>query len=136
MGSTVRLIDSENGKGILDLGLPEEESSMALERLEFEFIGEPGKEGSNPGVLHVGHVMSGDLEILAEPMPDNPLVTKIHVTTGAIGFGDVWRRVIDEFMDSHDMWGYEIWINDDGATPAVVKLRLWQLVRELPGKHS
>lgn len=107
---------------------------MALERLEFEFVGEPENGGWDWEYLHIGHVMSGDLEILAERLPAEADVTRIHVTTGAVGFGSVWQMVIDEFMTTHEVYGCEIWINDDGATPAVVKLRLWQLVKEMSAK--
>lgn len=107
---------------------------MALERLEFEYMGESQDGGDDWEHLHLGHVMSGDLEILAERLPAGANVTRIHVTTGAVGFGAVWQMVIDEFMATHEMRGYEIWINDDGATPAVVKLRLWQLAREMSKK--
>lgn len=107
---------------------------MALERLEFEFIRESEDERNDWEYLHIGHVMSGDLEILAERLPSDANVTRIHVTTGAVGFGDVWQMVIDEFMATHRIGGCEIWINDDGATPAVVKLRLWQLAREMSAK--
>ncbi len=107
---------------------------MALERLEFEYTGEPEEKRNGWEYLHVGHVMSGDLEILAERLPAQANASKIHVTTSAVGFGSVWQMVIDEFMATHKARGCEIWINDDGATPAVVKLRLSQLVREMSAK--
>jgi len=102
--------------------------------LEFEYTGKPEEKRDGWEYLHVGHVMSGDLEILAERLPDKADVTRIHVTTSAIGFGKVWQMVIDEFMATQRVHGCEIWINDDGATPAVVKLRLSQLVREMSVK--
>ena len=42
---------------------------MALERLEFEYLGPAEKGKRDWEYIHIGHVMSGDLEILAEPMP-------------------------------------------------------------------
>lgn len=109
---------------------------MALERLEFEYLGPAEKGKRDWEYIHIGHVMSGDLEILAEPMPHEPGVTQFHVTTSAVGFGSVWQMVIDEFMATHKVRACEIWINDDGATPAVVKLRLAQLAKEMSREKS
>jgi malonate decarboxylase delta subunit len=107
---------------------------VALERLEFEYTGVPEEKRDGWDYLHVGHVMSGDLEILVERLPAQANVSRIRITTSAVGFGSVWQMVIDEFMATRKVCGCEIWINDDGATPAVVKLRLSQLAREMSVK--
>ncbi len=75
---------------------------MALERLEFEFIGEPENGENDWGVSSYRACnVRGDLEILAERLPAQANVTRIHVTTSAVGFGSVWQMVIDEFMATH-----------------------------------
>jgi malonate decarboxylase delta subunit len=76
---------------------------------------------------HVGVVGSGDLEVLLEPSQDE----QAHVTvrTSADGFGEVWQAVLDRFFDRNDL-AAAIEINDSGATPGTVALRLAQAVEE------
>ena len=75
------------------------------------------------GRTHVGVVGSGDLEILLEPSPDQQ--AHVAVTTSVDGFGTVWRNVLDRFFARFD-GAAAIEINDFGATPGVVMLRLEQ----------
>ncbi|MGO4731113.1 malonate decarboxylase subunit delta [Paenibacillus sp. 2KB_22] len=72
---------------------------------------------------HVGIVGSGDLEVLLEPSSDHR--TKVFVRTGSEGFGQTWRAVMDRFFTVHDV-SARVTINDFGATPGVVALRLAQ----------
>jgi malonate decarboxylase delta subunit len=76
---------------------------------------------------HVGVVGSGDLEILLEPSPDQ----QAHVTvrTSAEGFGETWEAVLDRFFARNDLIA-AVEINDSGATPGTVALRLAQAVEE------
>ena len=76
---------------------------------------------------HVGVVGSGDLEVLLEPSPDQ----RAHVTvrTSAEGFGEVWEAVLDRFFARNDL-AAAVEINDSGATPGTVALRLAQAVEE------
>jgi malonate decarboxylase delta subunit len=80
-----------------------------------------------PGRAHVGVVGSGDLEVLLEPSPDE----RAHVTvrTSADGFGEVWEAVLDRFFARNDL-AAAVEINDSGATPGTVALRLAQAVEE------
>jgi malonate decarboxylase delta subunit len=74
---------------------------------------------------HVGVVGSGDLEILFEPI--NGQRASVRVRTSVDGFDVVWRRVLEDFFASHPVAGrYEL--NDFGATPEVVRLRLLQVL--------
>ncbi len=78
-----------------------------------------------PRQAHVGVVGSGDLEVLLEPSSDRQ--AHIVVRTSVDGFGSVWKAVLDGlFADYHGAAGIEI--NDFGATPGVVALRLEQAV--------
>ena len=76
---------------------------------------------------HVGVVGSGDLEVLLEPSQDK----QAHVTvrTSADGFGEIWKAVLDRFFARNDL-AAAIEINDAGATPGTVALRLAQAVEE------
>jgi malonate decarboxylase delta subunit len=73
--------------------------------------------------VHVGVVASGDLEVLLEPSGE-PLA-KVMVTTSVDGFGNVWKNVLDRFF-GHFKGAVAIEINDFGATPGLVMLRLEQ----------
>jgi len=78
--------------------------------------------------VHVGVVGSGDLEVLLEPSPDGR--THVTVTTSVPGFGAVWKNVLDRFFSRFD-GAAAIEINDFGATPGVVMLRLEQAAEAL-----
>ena len=80
-----------------------------------------------PRRAHVGVVGSGDLEVLLEPSSDE----RAHVTvrTSADGFGEVWEAVLDRFFARNDL-AAAVEINDSGATPGTVALRLAQAVEE------
>lgn len=81
-----------------------------------------------PPVL-VGVVGSGNLEVLIEPAAGADC--SIRVETSARGFGSIWQAVIEDFHRRHSLAGVRISINDMGATPAVVSLRLDQAASEL-----
>ena len=74
---------------------------------------------------YVGVVGSGDLEILLEPTDDRKASVRVRTTVD--GFDVVWRKVLDAFFSHHPVAGrYEL--NDFGATPGVVGLRLLQVL--------
>jgi malonate decarboxylase delta subunit len=72
-----------------------------------------------------GVVSSGNLEILVEPAA-NPAACEVRVNTSAHGFRDIWEAVLRDFAQRHSVGGLNLSINDAGATPAVVSLRLDQ----------
>jgi malonate decarboxylase delta subunit len=72
---------------------------------------------------HVGVVGSGDLEILLEPSPDQH--AHVLVNTSVDGFEPVWKNVLESFFSRFDC-AASIEINDFGATPGTVMLRLEQ----------
>jgi malonate decarboxylase delta subunit len=106
---------------------------MPLEQIDFEHVGnwEPGL-GRKPewDTSHVGFVGSGDLEILAKRLSGALTESRVHITTSVVGYETLWKRVISGFLERHRLEGLEMWINDNGATPAVVRLRLEQLLQE------
>jgi malonate decarboxylase delta subunit len=76
----------------------------------------------------VGVNASGNLEVLVERvLPDTECV--VEVTTAITGFRDVWQAVIADFFDRSSPGGLRFSINDGGARPDVVTLRLLQGVR-------
>lgn len=72
---------------------------------------------------HVGVVASGDLEVLVEPADGARL--RVIVTTSVDGYGLVWSSVIERFAHRHRA-AAAVEINDFGATPGMVMLRLEQ----------
>ena len=76
---------------------------------------------------HVGVVGSGDLEILLQPPGDGDPADRadVRVRTSVTGFDTVWREVLERFFSRTALAGR--WeLNDFGATPGVVNLRLRQ----------
>lgn len=79
---------------------------------------------------HVGVVGSGDLEILLEPgaaggsggAADH---AQVRVRTSVEGFDEVWQATLERFFARTPVLG-DWELNDAGATPALVTLRLQQ----------
>lgn len=76
-----------------------------------------------------GVVGSGDLEVLLEPRPAGSL--QVSVTTSVNGMGPVWQAQLDRLFGTRLWPAAAIEINDFGATPAVVRLRLEQAFESL-----
>ena len=95
-----------------------------MEKLEFKFKTETNQL-RNFNVT-AGVVNSGNLEILLEKYSE-PDGTGVIVNTTVPGFKVIWQAVIQDFIDKYAMGGCHLIINDCGATPAVVSLRLRQL---------
>jgi len=96
-----------------------------MERLQFRFDG--GRRATARDACIVGVVASGNLEVLIEPAQESDTCA-IEISTAANGFGDVWRAVMADFFERHRVSGIRISINDAGATPAIVALRLDQAI--------
>ena len=74
---------------------------------------------------HVGIVGSGDMEVLMEPSDSG--AAHVTILTSVNGFGNSWKAVFDRFFASYE-GAVRIHINDAGATPGSVMLRLQQAV--------
>jgi malonate decarboxylase delta subunit len=73
----------------------------------------------------VGVVASGNCEALFERvLPSDEVV--VEIATAVTGFADVWGLVVASFVERASPGGARISINDGGATPDVVTLRLLQ----------
>ena len=97
-----------------------------MEQLRFRFEGGQRVGVATPARL-VGVVASGNLEVLIEPAPSDPACA-IEISTAANGFGAIWHAVMTDFHARHRLSGVRVSINDAGATPAIVTLRLDQAV--------
>jgi malonate decarboxylase delta subunit len=95
-----------------------------MESLHYEFAGTRRVAGFAP--VLVGVVGSGNLEVLVEPAAADAGVCRFSVETSARGFGAIWEAVLRDFQQRHGFQGLRVSINDMGATPAVVSLRLDQ----------
>jgi malonate decarboxylase delta subunit len=90
-----------------------------VETLNFEYQA----KGRLTRRVHVGVVGSGDLEVLLEPS-DQP-TAQVRVRTSVDGYAPVWKAVLDRFFAGFEQ-AARVEINDFGATPGTVTLRLEQ----------
>jgi malonate decarboxylase delta subunit len=96
-----------------------------MEKLVFEFdAGTPALGRSLAGV-----VGSGDLEVLVEP--NTAERTVVSITTSVDGFGKVWEAVLARMLGQGELPAVRIEINDFGATPGVVRMRIAQAFEAL-----
>ena len=103
-----------------------------METLQFEFrgAGAEGARASKRGApVLVGVAASGNLEVLVEPAALDG-ACQVEISTAATGFAAVWRAVLDDFFERAAPADLKFSINDVGATPAVVSLRLDQAIEE------
>ncbi len=99
-----------------------------METLTFRFENGNRRSGAQP--LLVGVVSSGNLEVLMEPAALGG-ACEIEVKTAAVGFGPIWNAVVADFHARWPLADTRISINDMGATPAVVSLRLDQAAESM-----
>lgn len=91
-----------------------------MERITLEYpAGAPAA-----GRAAVGVVASGDLEVLLEPNAAGH--TRIAITTSVKGMGRTWAAVLERVLTAKTLPAAKIEINDFGATPGVVRMRVEQ----------
>lgn len=97
-----------------------------MENLLYEL--KSAQTGGTRALALVGVVASGNLEILLErrEAPDRCV---IEIATPAHGFAELWAAVAEDFAARSAAGGLRITINDGGARPDMVALRLAQGVR-------
>jgi malonate decarboxylase delta subunit len=101
-----------------------------METLHFTFSG--GSRCIMPTPSLLGVVSSGNLEVLIEPAAlDGRCDIEVH--TAAHGFDEIWKAVMTAFQERWQLTDTRIAINDMGATPAVVSLRLDQAAEAVTG---
>jgi len=102
-----------------------------LELLNYRHTGQQRALGSIRQAL-VGVVASGNLEVLVERvLPEGEC--EVDIRTAAEGFGEIWQLVIADFVARRSPGGLKFSINDGGARPDIVSLRLAQAVRAVEG---
>jgi malonate decarboxylase delta subunit len=99
-----------------------------MEHLEYEFG--PYAPASGAANTLVGVVGSGNMEVLFEPRPLGGMM-RFVIDTSISGFDPTWRAVLENFAERHRVGDLLVTINDAGATPSVVALRLAQAAEEL-----
>ena len=75
-----------------------------------------------------GVVGSGDLEVLLEPNVNG--MTTISISTSVNGKGPVWGALLNRIFTAALLPAVRIEINDCGATPGVVRMRIEQALDE------
>jgi malonate decarboxylase delta subunit len=103
-----------------------------METLRFNFS---GGQRRIDGARLVGVVGSGNLEILIEQRPLSG-ACEVEISTAAHGFGPIWEAVVRDFHQRWQLADVHVSINDMGATPAVVNLRLDQAAESITGSIS
>jgi malonate decarboxylase delta subunit len=93
-----------------------------MEQIEFHY---PAARRAVKRRAHVGVVGSGDMEVIFEPSVQDG--ARVSITTSVNGYRDTWKAVLDRFFSRFD-GAVKIHINDAGATPGSVLLRLEQAV--------
>ena len=91
-----------------------------MEHLKFDY---PSAKRRVAKKAHVGVVGSGDMEVLMQPSETG--AAHVSVQTNVNGFTQSWKAVMDRFFARYD-GAVRIHINDAGATPGTVMLRLEQ----------
>lgn len=85
--------------------------------------------------VHFGVVGSGDMEVIMEKQ-DLDGVVKAKIVTPVTGYNEVWRRVLERFVDETGIANASLEINDNNATPVVVSLRLRQALLEISEENQ
>lgn len=101
-----------------------------MEKLQFQLDSNSPSTAQQSVIC--GVVGSGNLEIFVSKTEIQDQCV-IEVNTSAVGFEKVWQAVLNEFAQRYAVAGYKFQLNDMGATPAVVSLRLSQAVAMLEG---
>jgi malonate decarboxylase delta subunit len=102
-----------------------------MEKLTFSHVAKAPAGGTRREAI-VGVVASGNLEVLVERvLPAADCV--VEIATAAHGFGEVWASVVADFVERCSPGGLRLSINDGGARPDAVALRLAQGVKTIEG---
>ncbi|ABC38764.1 malonate decarboxylase acyl carrier protein [Burkholderia thailandensis] len=100
-----------------------------MEQLNYRHTARERAKGDAAWAL-VGVVASGNLEVLVERvLPGTEC--EVDIRTAAAGFGDVWQAVVADFVERRSPGGLRLSVNDGGARPDMVSLRLAQAVRAI-----
>jgi malonate decarboxylase delta subunit len=95
-----------------------------METLKFRHTAKHRLSGTK-GQAIIGVVASGNLEVLLERvLPES--ACEVEVATPLTGYAETWEAVVAEFVERSSPGGLRISVNDGGARPDTVYLRLMQ----------
>lgn len=100
-----------------------------MEQLQFTY---PGQHSISKNV-RVGNVGSGDLEVLLQPN-SNPQID-VNISTSINHRHEVWQVILSRAFDEVGE-AMSVTINDFGATPGVINLRLAQALEQLEEQQN
>ena len=100
-----------------------------MEKIAFNFdlVGKP----LTGNKIVCGVVGSGNLEVIIEENATSE--TQFTITTAVENYQKIWAIVIEDFIREYQPVGLQFTINDSGATPPVVSLRLRQALELFQG---
>ena len=101
-----------------------------MEKIQFEYPATSSVQGRALS----GVVGSGDLEVLVEAAVAGK--TSITVNTSVDGSRHMWQDLFDRIFASQQVPAVSMEINDFGATPGVVRLRIDQALELLAQSGS
>jgi len=95
-----------------------------MQTLKFRHMAKRRLSGKKDQAI-IGVVASGNLEVLLERvLPE--AACEVDIATPLSGYDETWKAVVAEFVDRSSPGGLRISINDGGARPDTVYLRLMQ----------
>ena len=97
----------------------------------FSFESSSGTHSYDVPAAIVGVVSSGNLEVLIEKSDKD--ICKCEIITSEVGYKQIWECVIDDFFAKYQLTRMNVYVNDSGASPSVVSLRLEQAIEKLKG---
>lgn len=101
-----------------------------MERLEYRMPGSGSTEFDGAREALVGVVGSGNLEVMIEPADLGGDCLAV-IETSITGYDTIWKQVVEDFFTRNALGDVKVSVNDGGATPAVVSLRLDQALAHL-----
>ncbi len=105
-----------------------------MDNLKLSYATRTPAAGDRQSVL-VGVVASGNLEVLFERKLA-PHECVVEIATPIHGYDEVWKAVVEDFVERVSPGGLYISINDGGARPDIVALRLMQGVKTMEVNHE
>jgi malonate decarboxylase delta subunit len=120
-------------RGIVQTPIKLSQLVILMERLDLDLRpAQPAPRRNHKPFAIAGAVGSGNLEVLVEPA-DLGGACRITVNTAIAGYAETWEAVLRDFVERHRLADVQVSINDGGATPAVVSLRLDQAALDFFG---
>ncbi|MFG1463365.1 malonate decarboxylase acyl carrier protein [Xanthobacter sp. DSM 24535] len=105
-----------------------------MDTLKFRHTTRAAAAGTAGSTL-VGVVASGNLEVLLErALAETECI--VEIATPVLGYDEVWAAVVADFVERTSPGGLRISINDGGARPDTVMLRLLQGVKSMEASHE